>query len=171
MKCSPPYELCNRWRFMRIESYASFYSTFIIILDIIFRIIFFTAACGFSAVTRFLYRRNGSLGLLWRGNICSIYSGHSPTGCKAKVMIIETIYYFTTWEIHSWWASFGTTSQHIFWRPAWPLRELDIIHKDKQNFEAVLRITSDSVMQLLTNVRGTMMYLRIMKLVTETGVS
>ena len=38
-------ELCSRWRLTRIESYASFYSTFIIILlDIIFRIIFFTVA-------------------------------------------------------------------------------------------------------------------------------
>ena len=55
------------------------------------------------------------------------------------------------------------------------LREKDINHKDKQNFEAVLRITSDSVMQLLTNVRdakGTSYdvasYLRIMKLITES---
>ena len=50
------------------------------------------------------------------------------------------------------------------------LREKDINHKDKQNFEAVLQITSDSVMQLLTNVpdaKGTMMYLGIMKLITE----
>ena len=51
------------------------------------------------------------------------------------------------------------------------LREKNINHKDKQNFEAVLRITNDSVMQLLTNMpdaKGTMMYLRVMKLITES---
>ena len=42
---------------------------------------------------------------------------------------------------------------------------------DKHNFEAVLRITSDTVMQLLTNMpdaKGTMMYLRVMKLITKS---
>ena len=33
------------------------------------------------------------------------------------------------------------------------LREKDINHKDKQNYEAVLRMTSDSVMKLLIDVR------------------
>ena len=33
---------------------------------------------------------------------------------KAKVTIVETIYHFTTWELHSWWASFEITSQHLF---------------------------------------------------------
>ena len=32
------------------------------------------------------------------------------------------------------------------------LRKKDINHKDKQNYDAVLRMTSDSVMELLTDV-------------------
>ena len=50
-------------------------------------------------------------------------------------------------------------------------REKDINHKDKQNYDAVLRMTSDSVMELLTYVpdaKGTMVYLRIMKLITDS---
>ena len=51
------------------------------------------------------------------------------------------------------------------------LREKDINHKDKQNYEAVLRMTSDSVMKLLTDVpdvKGTIEYLKIMKLITDS---
>ena len=51
------------------------------------------------------------------------------------------------------------------------LREKDINHKDKQNYDAVLQMTSDSVMELLTDVpdaKGTIAYLRIMKLITDS---
>ena len=41
---------------------------------------------------------------------------------------------------------------NTFSKDQYGLREKDINHKDKQNFEAVLQITSDSVMQLLTNM-------------------
>ena len=51
------------------------------------------------------------------------------------------------------------------------LRDKDINHKDKQNYETVLGMTSDSVMKLLTgvpNAKGTIEYLKITKLITES---
>ena len=51
------------------------------------------------------------------------------------------------------------------------LRVKDIDHKDRQNYEAVLRITSTSVMGLLTHIpdaKGTVVYLKLMKAVTDS---
>ena len=47
------------------------------------------------------------------------------------------------------------------------LRERDISHKDKQNYEAVIRMTSDSVMEILMSM-PTVVYLKLMKSITET---
>lgn len=51
------------------------------------------------------------------------------------------------------------------------LREKDINHKDKQNYEAVAQMTSDSVMGLLMHVpdaKGTIAYLKVIKPVTDS---
>lgn len=51
------------------------------------------------------------------------------------------------------------------------LRERDLNHKDKQNFDAVLRITSQSVMSLLAQMPdavGTVAYLRAISCVTDS---
>ena len=46
------------------------------------------------------------------------------------------------------------------------LRQKDIDHKDKQNFDAVTRITNPSVLGLLKNIsdaKGTLIYLKLLK--------
>ena len=51
------------------------------------------------------------------------------------------------------------------------LRERDISHKDKQNYEAVIQMTSDSVMEILmsmSDAKGTVAYLKLMKSITDT---
>ena len=86
-------------------------------------------------------------------NICNVYSGHGSCGCKAKVTIAETIILplgkYTAGGRHL------RLLQNTFSKDQHGLREKDINHKDKQNFEAVLQITSDSVMQLLKNMPDT----------------
>ena len=99
------------------------------------------------AVTRFIYRRTGCYE---EANMCNVYWGHGSCGCKAKVTIVETIILplgkYTAGGRHlRLLHNTFSKDQHGLW-------EKDINHKDKQNFEAVLRITSDSVMQLLTNM-------------------
>jgi len=50
------------------------------------------------------------------------------------------------------------------------LQERDNSHKDKQNYEAVLRMTSDSVMGILMSIpdaKGTVVYLKLMKSITD----
>ena len=51
------------------------------------------------------------------------------------------------------------------------LREKDINHKDKQNYDAVVRLTSDSVATLLSNIsgaKGTRMYLDVIRCVVDS---
>ena len=51
------------------------------------------------------------------------------------------------------------------------LREWDINHKDKQNYEAVIRITSNSVFSLLgsaPDAKGTLAFLSTLKCVTDS---
>ena len=54
----------------------------------------------------------------------------------------------------------------IFTKDQHGLRQQDIDHKDKQNFDAVIRITSPSVLSLLEKIpdaKGTLMYLKLLK--------
>ena len=51
------------------------------------------------------------------------------------------------------------------------LREKDINHKDKQNYEAVLRMTSESVFRLLNQIpdaKGTVAYLQVLRCVIDS---
>lgn len=51
------------------------------------------------------------------------------------------------------------------------LRAKDLDHQDRQNFEAVLRITSDNVISLLDEIpdsKGTKYYLQMMKSILES---
>lgn len=51
------------------------------------------------------------------------------------------------------------------------LREKDINHKDKQNYEAVLRLTSESVFKSLDQIpdaKGTVAYLRVLRCVIDS---
>ena len=61
--------------------------------------------------------------------------------------------------------------QHTFGKDLHGMRERDVSHKDKQNFDAVLHITSDSVMALLaqiTDAKGTTAYLSVIKCVVDS---
>ena len=51
------------------------------------------------------------------------------------------------------------------------LRERDINHKDRQNYDAVLRMTSESVLMSLTDIpdaRGTVAYLNVLRCVIDS---
>ena len=55
----------------------------------------------------------------------------------------------------------------VFTKDQHGLRQKDIDHKDKQNFDAVTQITSPSVLGLLENIpdaKGTLMYLKLLKI-------
>ena len=61
--------------------------------------------------------------------------------------------------------------QSVFGKDQHGIRERDINHKDKQNFDAVLRLTSDSVMTLLSQIpdaKGTRAYLTVVKHVMDS---
>lgn len=61
--------------------------------------------------------------------------------------------------------------QQSFTKEQHGLRERDLNHKDKQNYEAVLRMSSDSVVDLLKkfpDAKGTEAYLRVMRCVVES---
>lgn len=61
--------------------------------------------------------------------------------------------------------------QQNFTKDQHGLRERDLNHKDKQNYEAVLRMTSDSVLDLLKkfpDAKGTEAYLRVMRCVVDS---
>ena len=56
--------------------------------------------------------------------------------------------------------------QKMFGKDLHGLREKDINHKDKQNYDAVLHMTSDSVLSLLTRIpdaTGTLSYLNVLR--------
>ena len=61
--------------------------------------------------------------------------------------------------------------QSAFSKDQHGLRERDVNHKDKQNYEAVTRMISNSVMEILMSIpdaKGTVVYLKIMKSITDT---
>jgi len=62
------------------------------------------------------------------------------------------------------------TVHKMFSKDQHSLREKDINHKDRQNYEAVLRMTSDSTLDLLRKIpdaKGTVAYLGMMKLIND----
>ena len=72
---------------------------------------------------------------------------------------------------------YAASSQHLrvvyntFPKDQHDLRERDINHKDKQNYEAVTRMTSDFAMEILMSIpdaKGTFVYLKLMKSITDT---
>ena len=61
--------------------------------------------------------------------------------------------------------------QHTFGKDLHGMRERAVNHKAKQNFDAVLHITNDSVMTLLariTDAKGTTAYLSVIKCVVDS---
>ena len=61
--------------------------------------------------------------------------------------------------------------QTLFGKDIHGIRERDVNHKDKQNFDAVLHITSDSVLRLLSQVpdaKGTLAYLTVVKNILDS---
>ena len=61
--------------------------------------------------------------------------------------------------------------QHTFPKDQHGPREKDINYKDKQNYDAVVRMTSESVLNLLANIpdaKGTTVYLTIMKYINDS---
>ena len=58
--------------------------------------------------------------------------------------------------------------QHTFGKDQHGLREKDLNHKDKQNFDAVLHLSSESVLELLAvipDAKGTKAYLEVIQCV------
>ena len=63
------------------------------------------------------------------------------------------------------------TIHKMFSKDQHGLRERDINYKDRQNYEAVLRMTSDSILNLLKKVpdaKGTVAYLEMMRSINDS---
>ena len=65
------------------------------------------------------------------------------------------------------------TVQYVYGKDVHGMRERDINHKDRQNFDAVLHLTSESVLKLLSEIpsaKGTKAYLLVIKSVTDSFI-